>query len=112
MPDDRGAVKPFPISLDVTGRPGVIAAVTMNRAHLDLRARMYDRLRHSLFLLLQPVPLGVIGANMQRKLSVALQLEVAHHFIERSAAGRTRWLEPPATIGAAKTPKTLLLNPH
>jgi hypothetical protein len=24
----------------------------------------------------------VIGANMQRKLFVALQLEVAHHFIE------------------------------
>lgn len=27
----------------------------------------------------------VIDANMRRKLSVALQLEVAHHFIERCA---------------------------
>ena len=54
----------------------------------------------------------VIGANMQRERFVALQLEVAHHFIERSAAGRTRRLEPPTTFGATKTPKTLLLNPY
>jgi hypothetical protein len=49
---------------------------------------------------------------MQREFLVALQLEVAHHLIERSAAGRTRRLEPPATFGATKTPKTLLLNPY
>ena len=48
---------------------------------------------------------------MQCKLFVALQLEVAHHFIERCAGERTRRLEPPATFGATKTPKTLLLNP-
>ena len=54
----------------------------------------------------------VIGANMQRKLFVALQLEVAHHFIERCAPGRTRSFEPPATLGATKTPKMLLLNPY
>src|ERR1019366_8762761 len=46
------------------------------------------------------------------KLFVALQLEVAHHFIERCAGGRTRRFEPPATLGATKTPKTLLLNPY
>jgi hypothetical protein len=54
----------------------------------------------------------VIGANMGYKLFVALQLEVAHHFIERFAGGRTRGLEPPATFGATKTLKTLLLNPY
>jgi len=47
----------------------------------------------------------VIGANMQRKLFVALQLEVAHHFIERCAGDRARSFEPPATLGATKTPK-------
>jgi hypothetical protein len=46
------------------------------------------------------------------KLFVALQLEVAHHFIERCAGGRIRRFEPPATFGATKTPKTLFLNPH
>jgi hypothetical protein len=54
----------------------------------------------------------VIGANMQGKLFVALQLEVAHHFIERCAGWRTRSLEAPTTFGATKTPKTLLLNPY
>ena len=54
----------------------------------------------------------VIGANMQCKLLVALQHEVAHHFIERCAGGRTRRFEPPATLGATKTEKTLLLNPY
>jgi hypothetical protein len=49
---------------------------------------------------------------MQCKFSVALQLEVAHHFIERCAGERARRFEPPATFGAAKTLKTLLLNPH
>ena len=49
---------------------------------------------------------------MGRKLFVALQLEVARHFIERRAGGRSRGFEPPATFGATKTPKTLLLNPY
>jgi len=54
----------------------------------------------------------VIGANMQGKLFVALQLEVAHHFVERCAGERSRRFEPPPTFGATKTSKTLLLNPH
>jgi hypothetical protein len=54
----------------------------------------------------------MIGANMQCKLFVALQLEVVHHFIERCAGGSTRRFKPPATVGAAKTPKTQLFNPH
>jgi hypothetical protein len=62
--------------------------------------------------LVLPNPFGVIGANMECKRFVALQLEVAHHFIERCAGGRTRRFEPPATFGATKTPKTLLLNPY
>ena len=45
------------------------------------------------------------------KLFVALQLEVAHHFIERYAGGSTRRFKPPAACGATKTPKMLLLNP-
>jgi len=49
---------------------------------------------------------------MQCKFSVALQLEVAHHFVERCAGERARRFEPPATFGATKTLKTLLLNPH
>ena len=53
-----------------------------------------------------------IGANMGGKLFLALQLEVAHHFIERCAGERTRRSEPPATYGATKTPKMLLLNPY
>ena len=61
--------------------------------------------------LLLPDPFAVIGANMRCELFVAQQLEVAHHFIERCAGGRTRRFEPPATFGATKTPKTLLLNP-
>jgi hypothetical protein len=56
--------------------------------------------------------LGKIGANMGCKFLVALQLEVVHHFIERCALGRTRGFEPPATFGATKTAKTLLLNPY
>jgi hypothetical protein len=54
----------------------------------------------------------VLGADMQCKLFVALQLEVAHHFIERCAGERTGLFELPPTVGATKTPKTLLLNPH
>jgi len=54
----------------------------------------------------------VIGANMRCKLFVALQLEVAHHFIDRWAGGSARRFEPPATFGATKTSKTLFLNPN
>jgi hypothetical protein len=61
--------------------------------------------------LVLPNPFGVLGANMGYKLFVALQLEVAHHFIERLAGGRTGGFEPPATFGATKTLKTLFLNP-
>jgi hypothetical protein len=62
--------------------------------------------------LLLPILFGVIGANMGRKLFVALRLEVAHHFIEGCAGGHIKRIESPSTLGAAKTPKTLLLNPY
>ena len=55
---------------------------------------------------------GVIGANMQSKLLVALQLQVTHHFIERCASGRNRGLKPPATFGATKAAKMHWINPH
>src|SRR5579863_4509870 len=66
------------------------------------------------FELLRLCALGfwVIGANMQRKLFIALQLEVAHHFVERCAGGRTRRFERPATFRTAKTAKMLLINPN
>jgi hypothetical protein len=67
---------------------------------------------YSAFLLLVLLTLGVIGANMQCKLPVALQLEVAHHFIEGFASRRARSVEDPATLGATKTPKTPLFNPY
>ena len=53
----------------------------------------------------------MIGANVQCKLFVALQLEVVHHFIERWADGRSSGDETPVTFRATKTPKPLLLNP-
>jgi hypothetical protein len=53
----------------------------------------------------------VVGADMGGKFFVALQLEVAHHFGETCAWGRTRGFELPATFRATKTHKTLLLNP-
>ncbi len=68
--------------------------------------RYFDRAGGYLILL------GVIGANMGRKLFVALQLEVSHHFVERRAGQRFSRFEPPATFRTTKTPKTLLLNPH
>ena len=68
--------------------------------------RYFDRAGGYLILL------GVIGANMGRKLFVALQLEVSHHFIERRAGQCFSRFEPPATFRTTKTPKTLLLNPH
>ena len=54
----------------------------------------------------------MIGANMRCKRFVALQFEVAHHFFERCADGRTRRMEPPATFGATKTPKARLFYPY
>lgn len=78
------------------------------------RPPRWDARQFELFSVFAPFALGswVNGANMQPKLSVALQLEVPHHFIERFAGGRTGRFEPPATFGATKTPKTLLLNPY
>jgi hypothetical protein len=55
---------------------------------------------------------SVIGANVGFELLVALQLEVAHHFIERFAFRSTGGFEPPCTVGATKTSKTLPLNPY
>jgi hypothetical protein len=55
---------------------------------------------------------SVIDANMGFKLFVALQLEVARHFIERFALRSTRRFEPPSTFGATKTPKTWQLDPY
>jgi len=54
----------------------------------------------------------VIGANMQRKLLVALQFKVPHRFIEGFASGRARRIEDPGAFGATPTPKTLLFNPY
>jgi hypothetical protein len=55
---------------------------------------------------------SVIGANMGFKFFVALQLEDAHHFVERFAFNGIGGFEPPPTFGAPKTPKTLQLNPY
>lgn len=102
----------FPNLARHNAKQGVIGVVPMSRAHIDLHARTYDRFE--LFSVFAPrqVALGVISANMGCKLLVALQLEDAHHLIERCASGPTRGFEPPATFGTAKAPKTLLLNPH
>jgi len=54
----------------------------------------------------------VIGANMQCELSVALQLKVPHHFIERLPSGSARRLEDPGAVGTTKTPKSLSFNPY
>jgi len=62
--------------------------------------------------LLLPDLYGVIGANMGRKLSVALRLEVTRHFIERFASGCIGRFESPAAFRATKPAKTLLLNPY
>jgi hypothetical protein len=56
--------------------------------------------------------IGVIGANMGCELLVALQLEVAHHLVERCTGGWTRRVEPPATFRATETPKPLSFNPY
>jgi hypothetical protein len=98
-----------PTSVDV--KPGVIGVFPMNRANVGFRVGTYGRLK--LFNVFAPCALGcwVIGANMQRKLFVALQLEVAHHFIERCADRRSSRFEAPATFRATKTSKPFLLNP-
>jgi hypothetical protein len=54
----------------------------------------------------------VIGAKMGRKLFVTLRLEVLLHFVERFTYGLIGRFEPPAAFGAAKSPKTLVLNPY
>jgi hypothetical protein len=54
----------------------------------------------------------MIGANMQRKLFVALQLKVAHHLIERSASRGAGRVEDPSAFGTTKALKTQLLNPY
>jgi len=84
----------------------------MNRAHIDLRSGRYSGLNYSGVLALCALGIEVFGANMQCERFVALQLKVPHHFIERCARGRSRRFEPPATFGAAKSTKILLLNPH
>jgi hypothetical protein len=54
----------------------------------------------------------VIGANMQRKLLVALQLKVPRRFMERFASGRARRVEDPGAFGATPTPKTVMFDPY
>src|SRR6202158_4654304 len=49
---------------------------------------------------------------MQRKLLVALQLKVAHRFIERLANGRARRVKDPGAFGATPTAQTWLFNPY
>jgi hypothetical protein len=46
------------------------------------------------------------------KLFVALQLEVPHHFIERSTRGRSRRMKPPGAFRASKTVKTRFFDPY
>jgi hypothetical protein len=55
---------------------------------------------------------GVVGTNMQGKLLVALQFEVAHHFSEGAAGGCARRVEDPSAFGATKALKTRLVNPY
>ncbi len=62
--------------------------------------------------LVLPNLFGVIGANMGCKLFVALQLEVAHQFVEGFVDGSIRRFKPPAAFGATKTQKIRLLNPY
>src|SRR4029077_3212902 len=49
---------------------------------------------------------------MQRKLLVALQLKVAHRFIERLASGRAKRVKDPGAVGATPTAQTWLFNPY
>jgi hypothetical protein len=49
---------------------------------------------------------------MQYELLVTLQLELAHHFIERCPAKRAPRFEPPPTLGTTKAAEILLLDPY
>ena len=100
----RTSVVQFPVG--VTQASGLLPGRPRSKRNPERRQAQY-----ALGMVL-PTPFGVIGANMGCKLFVALQLEVAHHFIEGCAGGRTGRSEPPATFGATKTPKMGLLNPY
>jgi len=54
----------------------------------------------------------VIGADMQRKLLVALRLKVPHRFIERLASWRAGRVKDPGTFGATRTPKKVMFDPY
>jgi hypothetical protein len=54
----------------------------------------------------------MMGANMQCKLFVALQLKALYHVVERLAGGTVRGVEDPGAFGATPTGKTFLLNPN
>jgi hypothetical protein len=49
---------------------------------------------------------------MRGKLSIALQLEVPHHFVKGFASGRAGRLEHPGTFGATKPSKTPSVDPY
>jgi hypothetical protein len=102
--EDWGTLEPF-ILLNIANRPGVIGVLPMNGVPVR-----YGGLNYSAFL--APCGSWVIGADMQCKLFVALQLKVPHHFTERIASERARGLEDPAAYGATPTRRTLLLNPY
>jgi hypothetical protein len=55
---------------------------------------------------------GVFSADVQRKLVVALQFEVPHHFIKGVTLGRSRGIEDPCAPRAPVTPKTAFLDPN
>jgi len=84
-------------------------------ARLISLCRLVPTLRRVPFRLLGlvlPNLFGVMGAKVGCKFPVALQFEVALHFIEGFADGHTGRFESPVTFGATKTPKTLLINPY
>ena len=77
-----------------------------------LPKKKVDRLRRGGRVFAPALVCRVIGANMRRKLPVALRLEIPHHFIKRLARGRARRVEDPRTFGATETPKTLPFDPY
>jgi hypothetical protein len=77
----------------------------------DITPRPVNGDRSNVFTALDPGS-GLTGADMQTKFMVALQLKVAHHFIERLASGRARRVEDPGAGGTAKAPKMRLINPN
>jgi hypothetical protein len=83
------------------------------KAHY-LGAGMDGKLNQAAFQLLFSCALGsrVIGANMQGKLFVALQLKISHQLVERLTGRRTGRVEDPGAFGATKALKTRLLNPY